>query len=170
MGYELVEQLDGVPGSIVYPTGGGTGLAAMWKAFGELEDAGWIGAERPVMVSVQAEGCAPIANAFNRGETSATPVADAKTALWGLRVPGGIGDRICLTALRESGGHAVTVSDAQAAASTLQLHRSEGIDAVIEGGATLAALRILQSRGVELPEPIVLFNTATSLKYAPLTF
>jgi threonine synthase len=170
MGYELVEQLGGVPGTIVYPTGGGTGLAAMWKAFGELQDAGWIGAERPVMVCVQAEGCAPIANAFNRGETSAAPVADAQTALWGLRVPGGIGDRICLTALRESGGHAVTVSDAQAAASMLELHRREGIDAVIEGGATLAALRVLQARGVELPGPVVLFNTATSLKYAPLQF
>ena len=167
MGYELVEQLGAVPGTIIYPTGGGTGLVAMWKAFAELEAAGWIGSERPSLVSVQAEGCAPIANAFNRGEMSAAPVPDAKTALWGLRVPSGIGDRVALEALRASRGYAITVSDEQAKNSMHDLHRTEGIDAAIEGGATLAALRIMQSLGVVLKMPIVLFNTATSLKYWP---
>ena len=141
MGYELVEQLGAVPGTIIYPTGGGTGLVAMWKAFDELEAAGWIGSERPTLVSVQAEGCAPIANAFNRGETSAAPVPDAKTVLWGLRVPSGIGDRLTLAALRASGGYAITVTDDQAIRSQCANFMTEGIDAVIEGGATLAALR-----------------------------
>jgi threonine synthase len=166
MGYELVEQLGTVPGTIVYPTGGGTGLVAMWKAFDELEAAGWIGSERPVLVSVQAEGCAPIVHAFHRGDHAATPVKDGKTELFGLRVPGGIGDRLTLAALRASGGHAVTVSDAQAKESMQELHKSEGIDAAIEGGATLAALRVLHARGAALASPVVLFNTATSLKYA----
>jgi threonine synthase len=167
MGYELVEQLGGVPGTIVYPTGGGTGLVAMWKAFDELEQLGWIDAKRPVMVAVQAEGCAPIVRAFDRGDESAERVEDGSTKMWGLRVPGGIGDRLSLRALRESNGHAVAVSDAAADEAMRELHRYEGIDATEEGGATLAAFRILFSQGVALPEPIVLFNTATSLKYAP---
>ncbi len=167
MGFELVEQLGGVPGTIVYPTGGGTGLVAMWKAFAELERVGWIGAERPVMVGVQAEGCAPIVRAFHRGEESAARVDNASTKMWGLRVPGGIGDRLTLRALRESHGHAVAVSDESADDAMRDLHREEGIDATEEGGATLAALRQLLGDGVGLPSPIVLFNTATSLKYAP---
>ncbi len=167
MGFELVEQLGGVPGTIVYPTGGGTGLVAMWKAFAELERVGWIGAERPVMVGVQAEGCAPIVRAFDRGEESAARIDNASTNMWGLRVPGGIGDRLTLRALRESRGHAVAVSDESADNAMRDLHREEGIDATEEGGATLAALRRLLGDGVGLPSPIVLFNTATSLKYAP---
>ncbi len=167
MGYELVERLGGVPGTIVYPTGGGTGLVAMWKAFAELERLGWIDARRPVMIAVQAEGCAPIVRAFERGEESAARVDNGTTTMWGLRVPGGIGDRLTLRALRESGGRAVAVSDAQAAAAMSELHRRDGVDATEEGGATLAALATLRDAGVELPEPIVLFNTATSLKYAP---
>jgi threonine synthase len=167
MGYELVEQLGGVPGTIVYPTGGGTGLVAMWKAFDELQQLGWIDAKRPVMVAVQAEGCAPIVRAFDRGAEFAERVEDGSTKMWGLRVPGGIGDRLTLRALRESHGHAVAVSDAAADEAMRDLHRNEGIDATEEGGATLAALRLLLSRGVTLPAPIVLFNTATSLKYAP---
>ena len=166
MAYELVEQLGGVPGTIVYPTGGGTGLVAMWKAFGELERAGWIGAERPVLVAVQADGCAPIVTAFERGDESAAPAENGSTRMWGLRVPGGIGDRLTLRALRESCGHAVAVADELAEAAMAELHRREGIDATEEGGATLAALRVLRRR-VDLPTPIVLFNTATSLKYAP---
>ena len=134
MGFELVEQLGGVPGTIVYPTGGGTGLVAMWKAFAELERVGWIGAERPVMVGVQAEGCAPIVRAFHRGEESAARVENASTKMWGLRVPGGIGDRLTLRALRESRGHAVAVSDESADAAMRDLHRNEGIDATEEGG------------------------------------
>ncbi|MFY9719052.1 MAG: threonine synthase [Candidatus Cybelea sp.] len=167
MGFELVEQLGRVPGSIVYPTGGGTGLVAMWKAFAELEELGWIGAERPVMISVQAEGCAPIVRAFERGDESATPVENGTTKMWGLRVPGGIGDRLTLRALYESHGRAITVSDDEADRAMHDLHRLEGIDATEEGGATLAALRLLLTAGVTLPTPIVLFNTATSLKYAP---
>jgi threonine synthase len=167
MGYELVEQLGRVPGTIVYPTGGGTGLVAMWKAFEELERLGWIDAQRPVMVAVQAAGCAPIVRAFDRGEEAAAPVENASTKMWGLRVPGGIGDRLTLRALRESRGHAVAVTDEQADEAMRDLHRYDGIDATEEGGATLAALRILLADGVALPPPIVLFNTATSLKYAP---
>ena len=167
MGYELVEQLGGVPGTILYPTGGGTGLVGMWKAFDELEQLGWIGAERPVMIAVQAEGCAPIVRAFRRGEESAAPVEDGATKMWGLRVPGGIGDRLTLRALRESHGDAIAVSDDQADTAMGDLHRQEGIDATEEGGATLAAFRLLLAGGAELLTPIVLFNTATSLKYAP---
>lgn len=167
MGYELIEQLGDVPGTIVYPTGGGTGLVAMWKAFDELEQLGWIGSRRPVMVAVQAEGCAPIVRAFRLGEVSAARVEDGSTKMWGLRVPGGIGDRLTLRALRESGGHAVAVSDEAADEAMRALHRREGIDATEEGGATLAALRLLLADRVALPAPIVLFNTATALKYAP---
>lgn len=167
MAYELVEQLGDVPGTIVYPTGGGTGLVAMWKAFDELEALGWIGAARPVMVCVQAEGCAPIVAAFEAGAESATRVANGTTAMWGLRVPGGIGDRLSLAALRASRGHAVTVSDEAAAAAMGEMHRREGIDVTEEGAATLAGLRRLHAAGARLPAPIVLFNTATSLKYWP---
>jgi threonine synthase len=167
MAYELVEQLGRVPGTIVYPTGGGTGLVAMWKAFDELERLGWIGAERPAMIAVQARDCAPIVAAFERGDESATRVENASTRMWGLRVPGGIGDRLSLRALRESHGRAVAVSDDEAEKATSELHRLEGIDATVEGGATLAALRALREAGVTLAAPIVLFNTATSLKYGP---
>jgi len=166
MAYELVEQLGGVPGTIVYPTGGGTGLVAMWKAFDELQRLGWIDARRPVMAAVQADGCAPIVRAFARGEETAARVENGTTKMWGLRVPGGIGDRLSLRALRESRGHAVSVSDEQADEAMRALHRREGIDATIEGGAALAALRVLHADGIELPPPVVLFNTATSLKYA----
>jgi threonine synthase len=169
MAYELVEQLGRIPGTIVYPTGGGTGLVAMWKAFEELERLGWIGAQRPVMVCVQAEGCSPIVTAFRRGEASATRVENGTTAMWGLRVPASIGDRLSLGALRESQGHAVTVSDESAFAAMQEIHRREGIDVTEEGAATLAGLRRLHAAGTQLPTPIVLFNTATSLKYWPRT-
>jgi threonine synthase len=167
MGYELVEQFGRVPGTIVYPTGGGTGLVAMWKAFDELERLDWIDAARPVMVCVQAEGCAPIVRAFSRGDAAAQRVEAASTKMWGLRVPSGIGDRLVLSALRASDGYAVAVSDEESAHAMRDIHRHEGIDATEEGGATLAALRRLRARGVALPLPIVLFNTASSLKYAP---
>ncbi len=167
MAYELVEQIGRVPGTILYPTGGGTGLVGMWKAFDELEQIGWIDAARPLMVAVQAEGCAPIVRAFARGEDTAQAVENAATTMWGLRVPGGIGDRLTLRALRESRGRAIAVSDDRAGEAMRELHEAEGIDATEEGGATLAALRALHSDGIELPAPIVLFNTASSLKYAP---
>jgi threonine synthase len=165
MAYELVERLGVVPGTMVYPTGGGTGIVAMWKAFDELQEAGWIDANRPRLVCVQADGCAPIVGAFRRGDESATRIEGASTRMWGLRVPSGIGDRLTLRALRESNGYALSVSDDCAQAATRELHTYEGIDATVEGGATLAALRALLSDGVALREPIVLFNTATSLKY-----
>jgi threonine synthase len=167
MAYELLEQLGCVPGTIVYPTGGGTGLVAMWKAFGELESLGWIGDERPAMISVQAEGCAPIVQAFEAGETFARRVENATTMMWGLRVPGGIGDRLTLSAIRDSNGFALTVTDESASGAMRDLHEREGIDAIEEGGATLAATRALFARGHSLRSPIVLFNTATSLKYTP---
>jgi threonine synthase len=167
MAYELVERLGRVPGTVIYPTGGGTGLVAMWKAFGELQDLGWIGNERPSMIAVQSTGCAPIVSAFERGDESAPRVENAATRIWGLRVPGGIGDRLSLRALRESHGRAVAVSDEAADAAMQDLHRLEGLDATEEGGATLAALRILSARGVKLAPPIVLFNTGSALKYAP---
>jgi threonine synthase len=167
MGYELIEWLGRAPGTIIYPTGGGTGLVAMWKAFDELQRLGWIGDERPAMIAVQGEGCAPIVRAFERGDESATRIENASTRMWGLRVPGSIGDRLSLRALRESRGTAVAVSDDAAEAAMYDLHRLEGIDATEEGGATLAALRVLLSRGVVPAPPIVLFNTGTYLKYAP---
>ena len=167
MAYELVEQLGRAPGAIVYPTGGGTGLVGMWKAFDELERLGWIGAARPVMVSVQAEGCAPIVHAFHRGDERAARIADGSTTMWGLRVPGGIGDRLTLRALRESHGHAVAVPDAAATQAMREIHRHEGIDVTEEGAATFVALRMLRAAGKKLRPPIVLFNTATSLKYWP---
>ena len=165
MGYELIEQLGRVPGTIVYPTGGGTGLVGMWKAFSELERVGWIGKEWPTMICVQAEGCAPLVSAFQRGDEFARAIEGGQTKMWGLRVPGGIGDRLLLCALRESRGHAVAVSDKQADDAMRDLHQREGIDATEEGGATLAAVRQLLAEDVALREPIVLFNTATSLKY-----
>ena len=167
MAYELVEQLGGVPDAIVYPTGGGTGLVGMWKAFDELEAAGWIDARRPRMYSVQAEGCAPIVRAFERGADAAEPWADAHTAAWGLRVPGALGDRLILRALRESGGGAVAVSEAAMGDAMQRLRRLEGIDAGEEGGAALAALEALLARGVPFAGPVVLFNTGSALKYAP---
>lgn len=166
MGYELIEQLGSVPGTIVYPTGGGTGLVAMWKAFSELQRIGWIADERPAMIAVQAEGCAPIVAAFERGDEIATRVENAATRMWGLRVPAGIGDRLSLRAIRESRGTAVTVGDDDAEAAARDLHRREGIDATVEGGATLAALHSLLDRGVALAQPVVIFNTGSSLKYA----
>jgi threonine synthase len=166
MGYELIEQLGSAPGTIVYPTGGGTGLVAMWKAFGELQRIGWIGKERPAMIAVQAEGCAPIVAAFKRGDECASRVENATTRMWGLRVPSGIGDRLSLRALRESGGSALAVGDCAAEDAARDLHRREAIDATVEGGAALAALRILRDRGAALAEPVILFNTGSSLKYA----
>ena len=119
------------------------------------------------MVCVQAEGCAPIVDAFHRGESFAARVEHGTTAMWGLRVPHGIGDRLSLRALRESSGYAVAVSDESALAAMSEMHRREGIDVTEEGAATLAGLRKLHANHTRLPSPVVLFNTATSLKYWP---
>jgi len=170
MGYELAEQLGWrLPDVILYPTGGGTGLIGMWKAFDELEALGLIGPERPRMVSVQAEGCAPIARAFAAGEEHAPLWEGAKTVADGLRVPVAVGDFLMLRAIRASGGTAVTVSDAVMLDQTRWLGRLSGIFAAPEGGACLAALDQLLARGWVRPaETVVLFNTGSGLKYAHL--
>lgn len=167
MGYELFEQLGStLPDVIVYPTGGGTGLIGMWKAFEEMEAMGWIGKERPRMISVQAEGCAPIVRAFEAGAEFATPWENAHTAASGLRVPRAIGDFLILRAVRESGGTAIAVSETAIRAAWAEFAGATGIYAAPEGAATLAALKLLQERGlVEPQERIVLFNTGSGLKY-----
>jgi threonine synthase len=167
MGYEIVEQLGfRLPRVIIYPTGGGTGIIGMWKAFEEMEALGWIGSERPRMISVQATGCAPIPRAFEaRRETAGTWV-DPQTAASGLRVPSSLGDFLILRAVYRSGGEALAVSDPEMMAAAARIGSREGIDACPEGGASLAALQRLKEAGrVEPGEPIVLFNTGTGLKY-----
>lgn len=168
LGFELAEQLAWkVPDVIVYPTGGGTGLIGIWKAFDELEALGWIGPERPRMVAVQAEGCAPIVRAFHQGWEEAPAWHQVETVAAGLRVPSALGDFLMLRILRESGGTAIAVSDAAIVEAGVSLARAEGIFACPEGAATVAALRRLLDQGRVGPdERVVLFNTATGLKYA----
>jgi threonine synthase len=168
MGYELAEQFDwDLPDVVVYPTGGGTGLVGMWKAFEELEQLGLVSpGRRPKMVSVQATGCAPIVRAFEGGETKATKWERPRTYASGLRVPMAVGDRLILSAIRSSGGTALAVSDEQMAAAQLEMARGEGIFPAPEGGATLAATRRLVEDGfIDPGERVVLFNTGTGLKY-----
>ena len=167
MGYELAEQLGWtLPDLVIYPTGGGTGLIGMWKAFDEMEQMGWISAERPRMVSVQAEGCAPIVRAFGRGDETAEMWEDAHTVASGLRVPGAVGDFLMLRALRESGGTAVAVSDEDLIAHSHTMAAQTGIFPAPEGGATLAALIKLKEQGlVDKDERVVLFNTGSGYKY-----
>jgi threonine synthase len=167
MGFELAEQLDWeLPDVILYPTGGGTGLVGMWKAFAELEAVGWIGPRRPRMVAVQAEGCAPIARAFHAGEEFAAPWEDAATVAAGIRVPAAVADFIMLRLLRESGGTAITVSDREMRAAMAEMARAEGIFACPEGAATLAGLRHLRAAGWVRPaDRVVLFNTGSGYKY-----
>lgn len=165
MAYELVETLGAVPAAVIYPTGGGTGLIGMWKAFDELQAAGWIGEERPRMVAVQAEGCAPLVRAFAAGAEGAQRWDDARTAAWGLRVPATLGDRLILHALHASHGTALAVAEEAIRAGMRALRSSEGIDAGEEGGATLAALQALCTRGERFGAPVVLFNTGSALTY-----
>lgn len=168
MGYELAEQMDWrLPDVILYPTGGGTGLIGMWKAFEEMERMGWISSERPRMVSVQADGCAVLAGPFERGERFAELVPNAHTVASGLRVPRAIGDFIMLDLIRESGGVAMTVGDAEMVAAAKEMARLAGVYGSPEGGATLAAARRLQASGFIRPEDtVVLFNTGSGVKYA----
>jgi threonine synthase len=169
MGYELLEQLGRLPDVIVYPTGGGTGLVGMWKAFEEMQALGWIGAERPRMVSVQAAGCAPIVRAWQRGDEAAEPWADAHTYAAGLRVPRAVGDFLILRAIRDSGGAAVAVTDEAMADAVLQIGAHTGIFAAPEGGATAAAVPALKESGViRAGDVVVLFNTGSGLKYVAL--
>ncbi|TSA50838.1 threonine synthase [archaeon] len=170
MGYELAEQFEwALPDVVIYPTGGGTGLIGMWKAFAEMRQLGWIDGKLPRMVSVQAEGCAPIPRALAAGEEFAAPWKDAHTVAAGLRVPRAIGDFLILRAIRESSGTAIAVSDDALIASQRAMTTEEGIFACPEGGATLAALEALLDRGaIARDETVVLFNTGTGLKYPNL--
>jgi threonine synthase len=167
LGYELAEQFDwSLPDVIIYPTGGGTGLIGMWKAFGEMEQMGWIGSERPRMVTVQASGCAPIVRAFEEGKRFADEFADAETVASGLRVPKAIGDFLILDALRESHGTAVDVTDKELIEATREIGAAEGIFCAPEGAACLPALRKLIDAGeVSSNERVVLFNTGAGVKY-----
>jgi threonine synthase len=167
MGLDLAEQLGwAVPDVIFYPTGGGTGLIGMWKAFAELEAIGLIGRERPRMVAVQAEGCAPIVKAWQEGEEHAPRWEDAHTVAAGIRVPRAVGDFLILRAVRESGGFAMAVSDAALTQAVADAARDDGLLLCPEAGATLAAWRQAVETGLVRPdERAVLFNCATGLKY-----
>ena len=167
LGLEIAEQLGWtLPDAIVYPTGGGTGLIGMWKAFQELRDAGWIRGPLPRMYSVQATGCAPVVQAFDQGTERCTPWPNPQTVAAGLRVPGPLGDRLMLRALRESNGGAVAVSDAALQDAAQQLQTIEGVDAAPEGGAALAGAVELKRRGqIRGDERVILFNTGAGWLY-----
>jgi len=167
MGYELAEQLDWtLPDVIIYPTGGGTGLIGMWKAFDEMEQMGWIGSKRPKMVSVQSSTCAPIIRAFENGERFADEFENASTVASGLRVPKAIGDFLILDAIRASGGTAISVTDDELIKAVGEIGAAEGIFAAPEGAACLPALRKLIDQGiVSSGETVVLFNTGSGIKY-----
>ena len=168
MGFELAEQLGWrLPDWVVYPTGGGTGLVGMWKAFEELEAIGWIApGRRPRMVSVQAEHCAPIVRAFEAGADRAAPVEEARTVADGLRVPAAVGDFLMLRVLRESGGTAIAVSDDALLEGMRTLGEIEGISAAPESGAAVAALQRLAAEGrIGADDLVVIFNTGGALKY-----
>jgi threonine synthase len=169
LGYELAEQLNWkLPDVILYPTGGGTGLIGMWKAFDEMEKLGWLppGTKRPRMFTVQASGCQPIVRAFETGEKFAAEHVGAHTKASGLRVPKAIGDFLMLDALRSSGGGAIAVSDDEMLACTKEVGAAEGVFPAPEGAACYAALKtLLAQKKVHPDETVVLFNTSTGLKY-----
>ena len=170
MGLEVAEQFDWtLPDVIIYPTGGGTGLIGMWKAFEELEELGWIEGPRPRMVSVQPSGCAPIVKAFKEGAEESEVWEGASTIASGLRVPKALGDFLILRAIRESGGTAVAVSDEEILGAVRLMAREEGIFPCPEGAATLAGLkRLLEEGTVDKDDRVVLFNTGSGLKYTEL--
>jgi len=167
MGIELAEQLSWqLPDAIFYPTGGGTGLIGMWKAFAELRELGWIEGPLPRMIAVQAEGCAPIVRAFEAGTRQAEVWEDAHTIASGIRVPAAIGDFLILDAVRESGGCAVAVSDEAIERALAEVARTEGLLLCPEGAATIAAWkRCLEDGRVGPDERVIVFNCATGLKY-----
>jgi threonine synthase len=168
MGFEIAEQLEWrLPDWIVYPTGGGTGLIGMWKAFEELEGLGWIPpAHRPRMVTVQAEGCAPIVGAFEQGLDRGVDIAAPHTVADGLRVPKAVADFLMLRVLRGSGGTALAVSDRAMVDGMRRMGAAEGVSAAPEGGAALAAIERLVSDGTIRPsDVVVLYNTGGALKY-----
>jgi len=167
MGYELAEQFDWeLPDVIIYPTGGGTGLIGMWKAFDEMQEIGWIGSKRPRMITVQASGCAPIVRAFEEGKRFADEFPNAQTTASGLRVPRAIGDFLILDALRASGGTAIAVTDKELIDATKVIGAAEGIFCAPEGAACLPALKkLLADDSVKPDERVVLFNTGSGVKY-----
>jgi len=170
MGYELAEQFDwNLPDVIIYPTGGGTGLIGMWKAFDEMEQLGWIDSKRPRMVTVQSTGCAPIVKAFEDNTEFAELWNDAHTIADGLRVPAAVGDFLMLRSLRESNGIAIAVSDEKMLDSANLIGRTQGIFTSPEGGATLAAfLKLREINWIKETETVVLFNTGSGHKYSHL--
>ena len=167
LGYEIAEQLNWkLPDVILYPTGGGTGLIGMWKAFDEMEKLGWIDNKRPRMFSVQASGCAPIVRAFEAGEKFAAEFPNAHTIASGLRVPKAIGDFLMLKILRDSHGGAVAVDDEEMIRTVREVGSKEGLFVAPEGAACFAALKKLQASGkIDIGERVVIFNTGSGIKY-----
>ncbi len=167
LGYELAEQFHWqLPDVILYPTGGGTGLIGMWKAFDEMEALGWIGHKRPRMFSVQATGCAPIVRAFEAGEKTAAEFPDSHTCASGLRVPKAIGDFLILNILRQSNGGAVAVDDDEMIRVTREVGSREGLFVSPEGAACFAALEALCCTSkIASAERVVIFNTGSGIKY-----
>jgi threonine synthase len=167
MGYELAEQLGWeLPDAIFYPTGGGVGLIAMWKAFEEMQALGWIGPERPKMIAVQAEGCQPVVRAFNEGESRSRFWEGAATVASGLRVPKPLGDFLVLNAVRQSGGTALAVSDEALIDAGIRLAEEEGIFIAPEGASCLvAAEKLLHDGFLQPDDQIVIYNTGSGLKY-----
>ncbi len=170
MGYELAEQMEWtLPDVIIYPTGGGTGMVGMWKAFAEMETMGLIGSQRPRMVTVQSDGCAPMVRAFVQEDEFAEPWQGAKTVADGLRVPAAVGDFLILAALRQSNGTAIAVSDAEMLHYAQTMGKHTGIFPAPEGAACLAAqVHLLEQGWIKPDEKVVLFNTGSGLKYAHL--
>jgi threonine synthase len=170
MGYELAAHFDWqLPDVIIYPTGGGTGLIGMWKAFDEMEKLGWIGSYRPRMVAVQSDGCAPVIKAFHDGAEATSTWENAVTLAGGLRVPAAVGGRLMLTALRESGGTAVAVSDARIIQAQKLLATQEGMFVSLEAAATVAALEDLATQNwIQPDERVLIFNTGNGLKHRML--
>src|SRR5213079_1939621 len=167
LGYELAEQLNWeLPDAIIYPTGGGTGLIGMWKAFDEMEKLGWIDSKRPRMFSVQASGCAPIVRAFEAGEKFAAEFSNARTIASGLRVPKAIGDFLMLEILRESKGGAVAIDDDEMIRTVREVGSKEGLFVAPESAACFAALKKLRASGkIDIGERVVIFNTGSGIKY-----
>ena len=167
MGYEVAEQFDwNLPDAILYPTGGGTGLIGMWKAFEEMEAMGFIGSKRPRMYAIQADGCAPIVKAFQEGRSDAPMWEGATTLAHGLRVPKALGDFLILRALRESHGSAVAISEAEIIEGVKLVARTEGLFVSPEGGACVSAARKLKASGhLSTDDSVVIFNTGTGFKY-----
>ncbi|MDQ6785606.1 MAG: threonine synthase [Acidobacteriota bacterium] len=167
MGYELAEQFNWrLPDVILYPTGGGTGLIGMWKAFDEMETMGWIDGKRPRMISVQSVGCAPIVKAFHEGETTASEFPNAATVASGLRVPKAIGDFLIIDALHKSGGTAIAVTDDELIAAVKEIGAAEGLFCAPEGAACLPALRkMIEQNLIAENETVVIFNTGAGVKY-----